>query len=219
MDFDLARRNMIESQVRTWEVLDDRVLNALERVPRHRFVPEESREWAYIDYQVPLGIGEYMLSPLVEARLIQELRLGPEDRVLEIGTGTGYVTALLAELSGEVRSVEITPGFKVETEQRLAEMGYPDVHVEIGDGSRGWPDHAPYDAILVTGAMPYLPGAFKEQLDEGGRLVAIRDSDPPVQEAVRLTRVGEDAFREDSLFELEGIPHLQGVEKKKEFVF
>ncbi|HKJ70593.1 MAG TPA: protein-L-isoaspartate O-methyltransferase [Gammaproteobacteria bacterium] len=219
MDFATARRNMIESQVRTWEVLDDRVLQALYRVPRHEFVPQDSLEWAYIDYQVPLGIGEYMLSPTVEARLIQELRLQPTDKVLEVGTGSGYVTALLAELAGEVWSVEITPGFKVEAEQRLKGMGYDNVRVEVGDGSRGWERQAPYDAILVTGAMAELPEAFKEQLTEGGRLVCILDSAPPVQEATRITRVGADAFREDSLFELEGIPHLRGVEKKKEFVF
>ncbi len=219
MDYELARRNMIESQIRTYEVLDDRVLEALNRLPRHRFVPEESREWAYIDYQIPLGIGEYMLSPLVEARLVQELRLQPTDKVLEIGTGTGYVTALLAEIAAEVWSVEITPGFKVEAEQRLSEMGYANIRVEIGDGSKGWPEGAPYDAILITGALPYLPEAFKEQLAQSGRLVAILDQSPPVQEAVRLTRIGEDAFREDSLFELEGVPHLQGVEKKKVFVF
>lgn len=219
MDFAAARRNMIESQVRTWEVLDDRVLQALDRVPRHEFVPEESIDWAYIDYQVPLGIGEYMLSPTVEARLVQELRLNPDDKVLEVGTGSGYVTALLAELAGEVWSVEVTPGFKVEAEQRLQRMGYNNVRVEVGDGSKGWERQAPFDAILVTGAMPYLPEVFKEQLNPGGRIVCILDSAPPVQEATRLTRVGADAFREDSLFELEGIPHLRGVEKKKEFVF
>jgi protein-L-isoaspartate(D-aspartate) O-methyltransferase len=219
MDFATARRNMIESQVRTYEVLDDRVLQALDRVPRHEFVPQDSIEWAYIDYQVPLGIGEYMLSPTVEARLIQELRLEPGDKVLEVGTGTGYVTALLAELAGEVWSVEVTPGFKVEAEQRLQRMGYDNVRVEVGDGSQGWERQAPFDAILVTGAMPELPEAFKEQLTEGGRLVCILDAQPPVQEAMRVTRVGEDAFREDSLFEVEGIPHLRGVEKKKEFVF
>jgi len=219
MDFATARRNMIESQVRTYEVLDDRVLQALDRVPRHEFVPQDSIEWAYIDYQVPLGIGEYMLSPTVEARLIQELRLEPGDKVLEVGTGTGYVTALLAELAGEVWSVEITPGFKVEAEQRLQRMGYDNVRVEVGDGSQGWERQAPYDAILVTGAMPELPEAFKEQLTDGGRLVCILDDQPPVQEATRVTRVGEDAFREDSLFEVEGIPHLRGVAKKKEFVF
>ena len=219
MDFATARRNMIESQVRTYEVLDDRVLEALDRVPRHEFVPQDSIEWAYIDYQVPLGIGEYMLSPTVEARLIQELRLEPGDKVLEVGTGSGYVTALLAELAGEVWSVEVTPGFKVEAEQRLQRMGYDNVRVEVGDGSQGWERQAPFDAILVTGAMPELPEAFKEQLTEGGRLVCILDDQPPVQEATRITRLGEDAFREDSLFEVEGIPHLRGVKKKKEFVF
>ncbi len=219
MDFEQARRNMIESQIRTWEVLDDRVLAALDRVPRHELVPEESREWAYIDYRIPLGIGEYMLSPLVEARLVQEMRLQATDKVLEVGTGSGYVTALLAELAGEVWSVEITPGFKVEAEQRLARMGYDNVRVEVGDGARGWARQAPYDAILVTGALPELPGAFKEQLKVGGRLVCIVDSVDPVQEALRITRMDEDAFREDSLFEIEGVPHLRGVERKKEFVF
>lgn len=219
MDFATARRNMIESQVRTWEVLDDRVLQALDRVPRHEFVPQDSMEWAYIDYQVPLGIGEYMLSPIVEARMLQELRLKPDDKVLEVGTGSGYVTALLAELAGEVWSVEVTPGFKVEAEQRLARMGYDNVNIEVGDGSHGWERQAPYDAILITGAMPELPEAFKEQLNQHGRIMCILDSNPPVQEATRITRAGEDAFREEGLFEVEGVPHLRGVEKKKEFVF
>jgi protein-L-isoaspartate(D-aspartate) O-methyltransferase len=219
MDFATARRNMIESQVRTWEVLDDRVLQALDRVPRHEFVPQDSLEWAYIDYQVPIGIGEYMLSPTVEARLIQELRLNPDDKVLEVGTGTGYVTALLAELAGEVWSVEVTPGFKVEAEQRLQRMGYSNVHVEVGDGSGGWERQGPYDAILVTGAMPELPEGFKEQLKEHGRIVCILDGNPPIQEATRITKMSEGAFREDYLFELEAVPHLRGVAKKKEFVF
>lgn len=218
MDMELARHNMIESQVRTWEVLDERVLRAIEEVPRERFVPEENRAWAYIDYPVPIGHGSVMLTPMIQARLVQELRLDAEDRVLEVGTGTGYMTALMAKLAGEVYSVDLVPSFKLEAEARLRELGLDNCKVESGDAAEGWPRQAPYDAILISGAVPEVPEAFKEELAVGGRLIVIVDRAGPVQEALRITRVSEDAFRQESLFETE-IPHLRGAAERERFVF
>jgi protein-L-isoaspartate(D-aspartate) O-methyltransferase len=219
MDMERARHNMIESQVRTWEVLDERVLQALAEVPRERFVPEENRAWAYIDYPVPIGHGAEMLSPMIQARFLQELRLEGDDRVLEVGTGTGYMTALMAKLAGEVYSVDLVPSFKLEAEARLRELGLDgNVKVETGDAAEGWPRQAPYDAILISGAMPEVPEAFKEELAVGGRLIVVVDRAEPVQEALRITRVSEEAFRQESLFETE-IPHLRGAAERKRFVF
>lgn len=218
MDMEQARFNMIESQARPWEVLDERVLQALYEVPRERFVPEENRAWAYIDYPVPIGHGAKMLTPMLQARLVQELRLSEGDRVLEVGTGTGYMTALMAKLAGEVFSVDLVPSFKLEAEARLRELGLDNARVESGDAAEGWPRHAPYDAILITGAVAEVPEAFKEELAVGGRLLVVEDRSGPIQEALRITRVSEEAFRQESLFETE-IPHLRGAAERDPFVF
>jgi protein-L-isoaspartate(D-aspartate) O-methyltransferase len=218
MDMEQARRNMIESQARTWEVLDERVLQALDEVPRERFVPEDNRAWAYIDYPVPIGHGAHMLTPMLQARLVQELRLNPEDRVLEVGTGTGYMTALLAKLAGEVFSVDLVPSFKLEAEARLRELGLDNAKMETGDAAEGWPRHAPYDAMVISGAVPHIPEAFKRDLAIGGRLLVTVQRDGPVQETLRITRVSGEAFREESLFETE-IPLLRGVPERDTFVF
>jgi protein-L-isoaspartate(D-aspartate) O-methyltransferase len=217
MNFELARFNMIEQQIRTWEVLDARVLELLGEVRREDFVPERFRKLAFADMQIPIGHGQVMMEPKVEARLLQELELRPTDRILEVGTGSGYVTALLARLGGEVFSVEIVPELSLAARDRLAAHGVDNVHLEIGDAAAGWPRHAPYDAILLTGSVPLLPQAFVDSLAPGGRLAAVVGR-APAMEAVVVSRRKDGGFERRSLFETV-IPPLINAEAPAEFVF
>ena len=222
MDFDQARFNMIESQIRTWDVLDQSVLDAVAAVPREDFVPTHYRQLAFADMQIPLRgaagePGEVMLSPKLEARMLQELMLTPQDKALEIGTGSGYFTALLARLAGDVTSVEIEPEFVERAQGKLHAAGVNNVTLEVGDGARGWEVAAPYDAIVLTGSVPLLPDAFKAQLKPGGRLLAVV-GDEPAMTATLLTRVDECGFSSRGLFET-CIPSLRNVVRPTGFVF
>jgi protein-L-isoaspartate(D-aspartate) O-methyltransferase len=199
-NFDAARHNMVVSQIRTWDVTDDRVLELVGRAPRQDFVPAEFRNLAFADMQIPLGAGEVMMAPLVEARFLQLLAIKPTDTVLEIGTGSGYVTWLLSQLGKQVTSVEIRGEFTQRASEKLAAHGAGHVALEIGDGARGWARTAPYDVIFVTGSMPLLAEEFKQQLRIGGRLAVIT-GDAPVMEAKLITRVNENGYDIDSLFE------------------
>ena len=171
MDFDTARFNMVEQQVRPWEVLDQAVLDRLAAVPRERFVPKDYRRLAYADTRIPLGNGDVMMPPREEGRLLQALALTARDHVLEVGTGSGYLAALAAGLSRRVTTVEISPERKARAEKSLAEFNNVDV-IE-GDAVRGWAAAAPYDAIAVTGSLPELDDAFLRQLKPGGRLFVV----------------------------------------------
>lgn len=208
---------MIEQQIRTWEVLDQRVLDILSRLHREDFVPDEHRNLALSDLQIPLGHGETMMPPKLEARLLQELQLNPQDKVLEVGTGSGFMTALLASLCGHVHSVEINPELSKSAKKHLANSGIQNVTLEVGDAARGWPAHEPYDAILVTGSLPILSQAFKEQLKPGGRLLAMVGQSP-VQDVVRIERVGESSWTQTSLFETDVAP-LKNAECVSAFEF
>lgn len=212
-----ARHNMVVSQIRTWEVLDDRILELVGRAPRQEFVPPAFHNLAFADMQVPLGHGEVMMAPLVEARLVQTLAIQPGDSILEIGTGSGYVTWLLAQLGQKVRSVEIRAEFAARASEKLAAHGANNAQLEIGDGARGWPAAAPYDAIFVTGSLPLLPDEFKKQLKLGGRLAVIV-GDAPVMEARLITRVTETGFDSASLFET-SIPPLRNAPAPDRFAF
>ena len=222
MDFDQARFNMIESQIRTWDVLDQAVLDAVAYVKREDFVPDEYRELAFADMQIPLGSalrdpGEVMLSPKLEARMLQELTLSPEDKVLEIGTGSGYVSALLSRLVSQVVSVEIVPEFTERAQDKLRAAGASNVALEVGDGANGWEQAAPYDAILLTGSVPVLPESFKAQLKHGGRLLAVIGEEP-VMTATLITRVTDTDYGMSGLFET-CIPALRNVRRPTRFVF
>ncbi|NOZ29626.1 MAG: protein-L-isoaspartate(D-aspartate) O-methyltransferase [Chloroflexi bacterium] len=153
------------------DITDPRVLDAIRRVPRAEFVPPEVREHALSDLPLPIGYGQTISQPYVVALMTQLLRLTPEDRVLEIGTGSGYQTAILAELAREVYSVEAIKALAESARERLQRLGYTNVHIRHGDGARGWPEHAPYDAIIVTAAPEQIPAALVAQLAEGGRMV------------------------------------------------
>ena len=216
-EFETARYNMVVSQIRPGEVLDDRILELMSRAPRHEFVPVEHRHYAFADMQIPLGQGQVMMAPLVEARLIQELAIKPSDKILEIGTGSGYLTWLLSQLGGKVHSVEIIPVFTQRASEKLAAQGARNVELEIGDGARGWHRHAPYDVIVLSGSTPLLPDSFKMSLAVGGRLAAIIGQSPAM-EARLLTRVTETGFTTRVLFETD-LPSLKNALAPSNFVF
>jgi protein-L-isoaspartate(D-aspartate) O-methyltransferase len=184
-DVERARFNMVEQQVRTWDVLDPEVLELLFTVKREEFVPEQHRALAFADLEIPLGAGQFMWAPKLEARVLQVLAIKPGERVLEIGTGSGYFTALLAARGADVVSVEIDPQRAADARAKLARHGFARVRVEVGDGARGWGREA-YDAVVLTGSTPLLPDSFLAQIAPGGRLFAIV-GDPPVMKA-RLVR-------------------------------
>ena len=217
VDVERARFNMIEQQIRTWEVLDQRVLDLLFKVRREDFVPEPYRSLAFVDMEIPIGHGETMLQPKLEARMIQELGLEPEDRVLEIGTGTGYMTALLASMAAHVYSVDILADFTRQASERLARHAIRNVTLETGDAARGWDKHAPYDAIVLTGSVPLLAPSFRASIKPGGRLLAVV-GEPPVMEAQLITNAGSGAYNTVSLFET-CIAPLKNAPQPERFVF
>ena len=216
-NIDAARHNMVVSQIRTWDVFDDRILELVSRAPRQDFVPTALRNLAFADMQLPLGDGEVMMAPLMEARFLQELAIKPTDTVLEIGTGSGYVTWLLSQLAARVHSVEIRGEFTQRASEKLAAHGASNVELEIGDGARGWAKPAPYDVIFVTGSLPVLPEEFRKQLKVGGRLAVIV-GDAPVMEARLITRLNELGYDSRSLFETM-IPPLRNAVAPDRFVF
>lgn len=218
MNIEQARFNMVEQQIRPWDVLDQEVLDLLLRLRREDFVPENHRALAFSDLEIPLGHGEVMLPPRMEARMLQEVGIKPGDRVLEVGTGSGYMTALLASLAhdGMVRSVDIVPEFTAQAEAKLKAHGIDNVVLETGDAARGW-QGGPYDVIVLTGSVPVLPEAFAASLKVGGRLFAVV-GEAPVMEAVLVTCVAEGVYRSTNLFET-GIPALQNAMQPQRFVF
>ncbi|HYB50857.1 MAG TPA: protein-L-isoaspartate O-methyltransferase [Burkholderiaceae bacterium] len=202
---EMARFNMIEQQIRPWEVLDQSVLDLLAQVRREQFVPSHLRALAFVDFELPLNIdgvetGENMLAPKVEARLLQELGIHPHEQVLEVGTGSGYMAALAAHKAQTVWTIEIDPRLQAFGAANLARAGVRNARVEGGDGSLGWPAHAPYDVIIVSGSLPFLPAELLAQLKMGGRLAAII-GDAPVMSAQIVTRTGQDSFEPLTLFE------------------
>ncbi|WP_041683431.1 protein-L-isoaspartate O-methyltransferase [Pusillimonas sp. T7-7] len=203
-DIERARFNMVEQQIRPWEVLDARVLQALFEVQRERYVPAPMQGLAFSDVELPLVINsvdtrESMLTPKVEARLAQELQLKPTDCVLEIGTGSGYQAALLARLSQQVTSIEVDSRLACFAVENLQRNQVGNVSVETGDAHAGW-GTTEYDAILITGSVPNVPDALKYQLRVGGRLVVVVGQ-APVMTACRITRTSAASFETHSLFD------------------
>jgi len=216
MDFEQARYNMVEQQVRTWAVLDQQVLDLLFAIHREDFVPPAYRALAFADLEIPLGDGERMWTPKMEARVLQELGLKDGESVLEIGTGSGYLTALLAARSRQVLSVEINPRVQAEARAHLDAAGVRNVRLERGDGARGWGGDA-YDAIVLTGSTPVLPDSWLKQLKPGGRLFAVV-GDAPVMTA-RLSRwSAPGAIVHEDLFETVIAP-LKNAPQPERFVF
>ena len=217
MNIEQARFNMIEQQIRPWDVLDPQVLDLLFVVKRENFTPPAYRSLAFADMEIPLGEGQIMLTPKIEARLLQELALRKTDKVLEIGTGSGYMAALLAARAEHVVSVECRPGLADQARQNLADAGVTNVTVETGNGIGGWPASGPYDAIVVSGSLPTLPEALLKQLRVGGRLAAIV-GEAPVMEALLVTCTAEGIYNTVNLFETV-VPALDGATAKPAFAF
>jgi len=217
MDLEQARTNMVEQQIRTWEVLDQDVLDLLYVVPREEFVPAKHQALAFSDMQIPVEENQRMWEPKLEARVLQELVVSKADRVLEVGTGSGYFTALLAHRAAHVYSVEINPKLAAIGRANLERHGANNVTLEVGDGARGWDAHAPYHVIVLTGSTPVLPHAFLEQLEVGGRLFAIV-GEAPVMSARLVTCSAPQAYRSVDLFETVVAP-LVNCEQPARFRF
>ena len=211
MNLENARHNMIEQQIRPWEVLDQRVLDLLNEIPRENFVPKRYLKLAYADTTIPLGDEQVMMPPRVEARILQALNIQADETVLEVGTGSGYVTALLASLAEHVYSVDINTEMTRTAGEKLADHGIINVVLETGDAARGWDAHAPYDVIVLTGSLPLIPDNFKQALTVGGRLLAIV-GDTPAMDVVLITRVGESEWAQETLFETDLPPLINAPE-------
>ena len=188
------RRRMVEQQLRARGLTDARVLRAMERVPRHRFVPEDQAAAAYGDHPLPIGLRQTISQPYIVGYMTEAVQLAPGDRVLEIGTGSGYQAAVLSELVAEVYSIEIIPELADRARTTLAALDHDNVQVRTGNGYLGWPEHAPFDAILVTAAPPEIPPALVEQLAIGGRMaIPVGDA---YQEMVIVTKTAEGVAEE-----------------------
>lgn len=216
MDMERARFNMIEQQIRPWEVLDPEVLEVLAAVKREDFVPAAHRALAFADLELPIGKGQTMLPPKIDARVLQEASVKATDVVLEVGTGSGYMAALLASQGEYVYTVEIDPELAAAARQKLRQAGVANVSVETGDAAQGWSGPSPYDVIVISGSLPELPDAFLQQLKVGGRLVAFI-GEPPVMEAKLITRTDDKAFNTINLFETVVAP-LKNRQRQR-FVF
>jgi protein-L-isoaspartate(D-aspartate) O-methyltransferase len=218
MNTERARFNMVEQQIRTWEVLDTRILDLLYVVRREEFVPQAWRSLAFSDLEIPLfegaGPGECMMPPRVEARLLQELALEPQAKVLEIGTGSGYLTALLAARAARVVSIEINPQIAQAGAANLARAGVTNVTLEVGNGLEGVLHQAPYDAIVLTGSVPAVPQVLIEQLMPGGRLFAVTGRSP-VMRAQLITRLGAGSTSSVDLFDTDLAPLSQAIEPSR----
>ena len=217
MNFEKARFNMVEQQIRPWEVLDQDVLDLLMTVKREEFVPAAYRDLAFTEVEIPIGCGQVMLKPVIEGKVLQALRLGKADSVLEIGTGSGYFAALLAARTEWVRTIELEPELVKLAGANLARNGVENVVVVQGDGIAGWAERAPYDVIVVSGGLPFVPQALLEQLKVGGRLFAFV-GEAPVMKARLITCEAEGRFRTEDVFETV-VPMLENAPQREAFSF
>lgn len=212
-----ARFNMVEQQVRPWDVMDRRILQLLAELPRERFVDPAFRALAYADIEIPLPEGQRMLAPKVAARIAQTLDIRPADRVLEIGAGSGYLTALLAKLARQVVSYDIRQSLSDQAAQRLQDLGIRNAELRTGNPLEHPAAGGPFDVIVVTGALPVMQHSLKQQLDTDGRLF-VTIGQPPIMDARLYIRVGDHQWRQESVFETR-LPPLDGIQHQEEFVF
>lgn len=217
MNFDRARFNMVEQQVRPWEVLDSRVLEVMETIHREDFVPVKYRKLAFADMSIPLAGGQFMMKPTVEGRMLQAVNIGHDDTVLEIGTGSGFITACLAALAKRVVSVEIADELHQAAKIRLEENKVDNIELFLGDVMSGWQPEQAHDVVVVTGSVPVVPEQFRGWVNPGGRMFVIC-GDSPAMDARLLTRLDVTEWREESLFETD-LPRLVNAEEAPQFVF
>jgi protein-L-isoaspartate(D-aspartate) O-methyltransferase len=197
-EFDLARKRMVEEQIIARGINNPRVLAVMGSVPRHCFVPLDDLAWAYSDGPLPIGYGQTISQPYIVALMTELLEVEQTDRVLEVGTGSGYQAAVLGELAAKIHTVEVIPGLAFQAEKTLAKLGFSHIHVHTGDGSPGWPEAAPYNRILVAAAAPEVPQALLDQLSDGGRLV-IPVGNRSVQQLEVWKRTGQEFSHRNSL--------------------
>jgi protein-L-isoaspartate(D-aspartate) O-methyltransferase len=209
MNIDFARQQMIDQQVRAWAVLDPAVLAVLSAVPREDFVPPSYESLAFADTKIPLGRGEFMMTPTVEGRVLQALELRADDHVLEIGTGSGFLTACLAQLAGTITSVDIHEDFVRAARHKLADTGIDNVEIRTLDATRELPGDG-FDAIAVTGSIETFDPRFADALRPGGRLFVVVGS-PPVMEARLVRRTGDADWKSEALFETSLGPLVHGT--------
>jgi protein-L-isoaspartate(D-aspartate) O-methyltransferase len=217
MNVEQARFNMIEQQIRPWEVLDSTVLELLSNLPREKFVPHDQRALAFVDTNVVLAHGQVMMQPKQEARLLQEAGVTAKDRVLEIGTGSGYMTGLLASLAREVDTADIFPDFLEPAQDILASQGINNINYFEGDAAGGWAGNSPYDVIVLTGSVPVLPPDFIDILSPRGRLAVILGRDP-IMEACLIRKYDDGSTKKVSLFDT-SLPALINATPPPKFVF
>lgn len=217
MNLEQARFNMVEQQIRPWEVFDEDVLDLLFVVKREEFLPSAYIPLAFADVEIPLGHGACMLAPKIEAHALQALHVRKNDKALEVGTGSGYMAALLAAHAEHVWSIEVVPQLAEKARATFKRLDIGNVTVETGDAALGWQTHAPYDVIMVSGSLPLLPPQLTAQLKIGGRLFAVV-GEAPVMEARLITRLTEDAFHSVALFETV-IPALLNAPQPARFTF
>ena len=217
MNIDQARFNMIEQQIRPWDVLDPEILDLLGRLRREDFVPEAHRALAFVDTEVPLPGGQSMLPPRLEARLLQELAIRKHEHALEIGTGSGFMAALMAGLARDVHTIERLPELVELARSNLRQAGVTNVTVHAGDGSGGLLSEGPFEAIALSGSVAEVPRTLLDQLRVGGRLVAVVGEEP-VMRALLYTRVSENGFQRRELFDTVA-PRLAGFPEPSRFQF
>ena len=216
-EIEQARFNKIEQQIRPWDVLDQQVLDTMNAIPREHFVPERYRSLAFADTSIPLGHGQVMMAPKLEGRLLQALAITPADRILEIGTGSGYLTACLASLGQHVTSFDIMPDFTAAAGDALQSREIDNVSLNTADVASGIDSDERFDAIAVTGSLPLLQQQFHDNLSIGGRLFVIV-GESPIMEACLITRVDEHNWSRESLLET-CIPPLLNANTAQEFIF
>lgn len=214
---ELARYNMIEQQIRPWDVLDPMILEVIATTPRERFTPKEYVNMAFADTEIPLMHNQTMLEPKLEGRILQSMQIKPTDRILEIGTGSGFMTACLAKLGGEVVSVDIYPEFAQNAQQQIAGLGLDNVKFEVGDASQGWTNNGDFDVIIATGSLYQIEESLKQSLTTNGRLFIVVGTGI-LMDACLIQRINDNDWSTEVLFETH-LPALLNARKAQTFTF
>ncbi len=217
MNFEQARSNMIEQQIKPWDVPNQTVLDLISEIHREDFVPDEYKRLALADVRIPLAHDRVTMTPKVEARLLQALEIKPDDEILEVGTGCAYMTALLAKSGHHVQSIDVHPEFTEQARLKLQQYNIRNVTLECGNATQGWQQSSPYDVIVLTGSVPVLEDHLQKQLKLGGRMFAITGQSPAM-EARLIKRVAENEWHNEILFETD-LPELEGATQVETFKF